>query len=126
MIKPVQCLRTFIACALVALWLPASMHCLLEDAGWLPKDESCAASPAGTHAHADGCQFENGGVHFPSVKVFVPSSDFLPLLVLHPAPVAEPAFFSAAYASSRLVELVSSWQFTCRAALPVRAPSLLS
>ncbi|ODU23963.1 MAG: hypothetical protein ABS95_02620 [Verrucomicrobia bacterium SCN 57-15] len=112
---------------MVALWLPGSMHCLLEDTGWLPKDGSCATSPAGSHDQSDGCQFENGGVQFQPVKVFVPSFNFIPLMVLlHVSPAAEPTLFLPARDSSRLVELVHSWQFTRRAALPVRAPSIAS
>jgi hypothetical protein len=117
--------KAVIACLMLALWVPASMHCLLEDAGWLAKDESCASAPAGTHDQRDGCQFENGGVQFQAIKVTVPSFDFVASLVRHLSEAPEPSFLPSREPDV-LVELVRSWQFTRRAALPVRAPSLLS
>src|SRR5678815_1412208 len=118
MIYLVERLRAIVACVMVALWLPASMHCLLEDAGWLPKDESCAAAPAGTHDQEDGCQFESGGVQFQATKVTIPSFDFLAVLLRH---LPEPAELSSGLISHEpdiLVELVHAWQFTYRTALP--------
>jgi hypothetical protein len=121
-----QRLKAVIACLMLAVWLPASMHCLLEDAGLFPKDESCASSPAGTHDYGDGCQFENGGVQFQALKVFIPNFDFVAVLLSDMPEPVEPLILSTSEHADALAELVRIWQFTHRTALPVRAPSILS
>lgn len=121
----VQRLKAIIACLMVALWVPASMHCLLEDAGWLAKDESCANAPAGTHDQRDGCQFESSGVQFQALKVAIPSFEFVAVLVRDLPEPAEPSFLFSREPDV-LSELIHSWQFTHRTALPIRAPSTLS
>jgi hypothetical protein len=124
--KLMQRLKAVIACVMLAFWVPASMHCLLEDAGWLPKDESCASSPTGTHDQGDGCQFENGRVQLQALKVSIPSFDLIAVLLPDlPEPFA-PLMVTPSDHASTLAELVHTWQFTHRAALPVRAPSILS
>ncbi len=122
MVNPV---RTLVALLLLACWLPASMHCSLEDAGWLPKDESCASAPIG-HGQDDGCQFENGGVHFQAAKVIVPSFSFAFAVLSYIAPAIPAHSLHFTVESETPFELAQGWQFSLRAALPVRAPSLFS
>ncbi|HVY71665.1 MAG TPA: hypothetical protein VHH73_17170 [Verrucomicrobiae bacterium] len=119
-------LKTFLACVMVALWLPASMHCLLEDAGWVPMDESCASSPAGSHDQGDGCQFESGGAQFVPVKVAAPAFNPVAVLLRNLPEPNDPSIFPVSSGLDGAGELARSWHFTCRAALPVRAPSRLS
>jgi len=122
----VKQIRALVALLLVAVWLPASVHCLLEDAGWFPKDESCASAPPGTHCQEDGCQFEDGGVHFQAAKIIVPSCSFASPIVSFIAPPIPVHSLVLATESEILVKLAQGWQFSFRTALPVRAPSLFS
>lgn len=101
------------------------MHCALEDAGWLTKDQSCAQAPVGTHDQRDGCQFETFGVQFQAVKPTIPAIDLYAFSAVIQAPQLEPCF-ALIQETSELVQRIRAWQFTYRAALPPRAPSLLS
>ena len=121
----VKQVRGLVALLLLAVWLPASMHCSLEDAGWLPKDESCASAPSG-HGRDDGCEFENGGVHFQAAKVIIPSFSFTFVVLSYIAPEIPARSLFFAFESEFPFELAQCWQFSFRAALPVRAPSLFS
>ena len=57
-----------VAVFLVAAWLPASSHCVLESAGFLLVDSCCVEKTASEaphdadHSECQSCQFESGGV----------------------------------------------------------------
>ena len=113
---------------MVALWLPAASHCLLEDIGWIHEDPAAADGDFG-HDAADGnCHLVASN---PSLKWLGLTED---ILLWNPGLLAVDWSFEAlpnvskpdvpgtAPPSKRL----HCWQFLFRAALPARAPSLAS
>jgi hypothetical protein len=119
---------------LVALWLPATLHCQLENLGIeliACVDQPAEAAPAEETCCADsGCQFlESGGFALAKSKLAVflppalPGSDAqgirpAALPVLAPDPVAP--------GQDETLPLRRTWQFVRRAALPARAPDVLN
>ncbi len=119
------------ALLLVALWLPATLHCQLENAGF-DLFFACADQAAHTKGAAcsgDACQvLESGQIALSKSRI-----DFaaLPLLacacvscfqhLVLPAPA--PEIF--AVRQDETLPLQRTWQFARHAALPARAPSLV-
>lgn len=113
---------------LLALWLPATLHCDLEAAGLAPASMECRDEHADA-AHADdNCDVVENGIYkaaSATLKIFAPT-----LLAAGPCPsVALPAppVFIPPLAPERTdspPELTRTWQFLARAALPARAPGL--
>src|SRR5438093_11872788 len=121
---------------LVAFWLPASSHALLESAGFIHQHHADHDTDStGSQEHdTDGHDAADGKCALSSTHVSVPVPDAVatPILicVLH-----------LGWTSERHVELQPSglpppgtappqlsqrWQFSFRTALPARAPSLIS
>ena len=123
---------------LVALWLPASSHPLLEAAGLIHDhhdDHDGDSDASGSHEHhADDHEVADGNCLLTSTDVSVT----VPTPVTPPLPIGlpdgEPAqgpcgvCDSPGHAPPGLAppELSHRWQFSSRAALPVRAPSVAS
>jgi hypothetical protein len=128
-------LRRLLALALVALWLPATLHCALEAAG-LDDLFHCVndlhqpckhAAPSDTPADAcnliEDASFKpaNDTALLPPPALCAGLLRFVapnPTLVLTPPPSG---------LSDRIEpppEVARTWHFTARAALPSRAPSL--
>lgn len=116
---------------LVALWLPATLHCQLEGLG-LDALFACAGQPVDT-AHTangdcadDGCQTLEEGQFALSKSKIDPA--ILPVLACvcvacfqHLAlPAPAPEIF--AVRQDETLPLQRTWQFARRAALPARAP----
>ena len=140
-VAPVKCVRIALVLALLALWVPASSHALLEHAGWIHEhhheeaadhdhDHDADHGPAkGTdHDAADGiCRVESGSVDAPAPQIchvwllsaFALCGDLSSL-------TEEPDYSGPSPPGTAPPEVRVSWQFSYRAALPVRAPSLLS
>ncbi len=129
-IVPVKPFRLFVAVLLLALWVPATSHCLMESAGLMPTVFSCTddcapGAPGGQDAD-DAC----AALESASYKL---SDDALAIISICP-PVLALAFllgesFSSAPSSPPLPTIAPpalpvTWQFLQRAALPVRSPSL--
>ena len=130
----VRWLKTVVTTLLLALWLPASSHALLQQAGWIHTDHADAEGDSDTdndHDVADGI------CHVASTQVQVPQPD----LSGSPMPFSslDFAFVLGALLETPLAaphgpdppgtappELSHTWQFSSRASLPPRAPSLLS
>ncbi len=118
--------------ALLALWLPATMHCRLEMAGFLPAHDACAAEHSGgsgTDCKDDVCPTVEEALFkdsAPALAIAAPPECHLPgnlaLLPVLFAGFAEPALAFVHHASPP--ELRVAWQFITRAAPPARAPSL--
>jgi hypothetical protein len=116
---------------LALLWFPVTSHCLLELAGLIHQDPCCETRSTGaSHGHdaADGiCQIESSGCALPKTQTS-PCAPFPGLLLPDPADVlagsADPA--PSPPANSPPHWLALTWHFSCRAALPPRAPSLLA
>lgn len=130
--------RTIVTLLLLALWLPASSHSLLETAGLIhdqhDQHDDHDDPSSGSHAHhtddhevADGhCLLSSTDVSLP-----VPAVTLTPLLICLLGIDGEPELggpCTSGLAPPGVAppELALSWQFFFRAALPVRAPSLAS
>lgn len=128
---------------LVAVWLPASSHALLESAGLIHQhpeshahdDQHADSSPADSHDHdvdnhaaADGqCLIPSAKVQFskPDVLAFGIQFIFVLAAVVRQLP-DEAVFFGLSPPGAAPPEFSHRWQFASRAALPVRAPSFIS
>jgi hypothetical protein len=132
----VKWLRKGIAVALLALWLPATLHCQLET---IPGLEflSCCQHPDGDKGAAqherdcanDGCAEVESGLYTLEKTQVAPAKSLLELAPVSIAPTeTRPPQDHAALPdlSSPPPELDSTWHFLVRAALPVRAPALAS
>ena len=122
----------FLLFALLALWLPATLHCKLEAAGVFEEhctDEGLPGTDAG--CTDDACPtIEEGFYKDSAVKLVVPSPaechipDCCALLLAADRFVTESALSPVRHAPPS--ELTVRWQFLTRAAPPARAPSLNS
>jgi hypothetical protein len=124
------------AVLLLALWVPATLHCRLEQALSLELLSCCPHEGVDkTPAHhesdcaSDGCATVESGFYKQEEPQARPGRP-LPVLVVVPAPHLDDGpkrVWSSVPVVSRVPsELAKSWQFSCRAALPVRAPSFPS
>ena len=119
-------LKTIVAMALLALWIPATSLCLAENAGLVANSDHCGgcpssqASPCCTLASAAYKLDDNGSVIVPwpgnSVSLFRDTVEVHPPLLI----------CLAGYGCESPPELRSSWQFCARAAANPRAPSFIS
>jgi len=133
----VQRLRRILALALVALWLPATLHCALEAAGLddffhcvndlhAPCDHS---SPA--DLPVDACNvIEDASFKPASDTAVLPPPSFCACLLCFVVPSPVLALSSPPSGLTARIEpppeVARTWHFTARAAPPSRAPSLLS
>lgn len=118
--------------ALLALWLPATLHCRLEAAGVF--DAHCSETPAaqtGEECADDVCPTVEQGLYKDSsatIAVTAPAECHVPdccaLLLALDRLVVEPVLSPVRHAPPS--ELTVGWQFLTRAAPPARAPSLNS
>jgi hypothetical protein len=122
-------LHRAVGMSLLALWLPAALHCKLENVRGLEFLRCASDTPTSSDCEGDSCQVVESG----SYKI--PENNQI---------VALPLFFEVVSHTSALVsdsliqdiclrppltpppELPKSWQFISRTALPVRAPSFAS
>jgi len=120
-----------VAVTLLALWVPATMHCTLETTPGFSFLQSCCgadeAPPLDQDCAQDLCSVVESGLY----KIEDPST-FAPSLVVlltfaaldwmaEPPAASVPDFFPASTAPPDLPKV---WQFSQRTALPPRAPSL--
>ena len=117
---------------LLGLWLGASNHCKLEEIPGLSFLVCCDHDGAAPHqdndCDTDGCaQLEDGLYKTEDSKVAVMSASFLPVCV--PTVPEMQACVQNAFTDFLPVaspELSVTWQFSFRAALPPRAPTIVS
>lgn len=124
--------RTLLTLLLVALWPLVTSHCDLEQ---LPGFEflACADEAAATHAESD-CEtdtcasVESGFYKTEDTPQLVPTPPSIPSELLRTilTEPTQPAAVSQVTFDSAPPELPKVWQFSCRTALPPRAPSLAS
>lgn len=128
-------LAKFAALLLLALWLPATLHCRLEGVGLAGLFTCPEASAQAEHsddntAHADNCQTIESGQFAVIKSRIVPALLPAPVCVfvhclLHVAPPAPaPEIFACSQTEPLLLQ--RTWQFVRRAALPARAPDLIA
>ncbi len=133
--------KQFAVLLLVAIWLPASSHALLQHAGLIheqhehehdahadtdhhPSDaDDRREHDANDHAAADGlCLLASAKVQVPTPGL-VTLSVWLTALITLPADSGETALHSGlSPPGTAPPELSHIWQFSFRTALPVRAP----
>jgi hypothetical protein len=116
-------LKALLAAGLLALWMPATSFCLLENAGLLAKNDGCCNEqsseehPCCVLASAVYKMDESGAAMLPSLPQLLAVSTDLATLdcsARHLVRVAECGVSPP--------ELSASWQFSSRAALAPRAP----
>jgi hypothetical protein len=119
-------LKTIVAVALLALWIPATSLCLAENAGLVVDIDHCSdsplsqASPCCVLASAAYKPDDNRAAVLPSLGNSVPVSG--DATELHPPLVV----CLAGNGCESPPELRSSWQFCARAAANPRAPSFVA
>ena len=121
-------LRAVVAIALLALWLPATLHCELETLGVFAACEHCHddADGATEESGADGCAtVENGGYRIDAFVLKAPEAPFLLVLFVVPPPDGEARSTGDWDATAAPLHVRRTWQFAARAAPPSRAPALL-
>ena len=117
-------LRSITACLLLALWLPATLHCSLEQVGVFGEQVACANDCANDH-----CAVLEDGLFKPTtVAVKVPAPSLLVclccLIEITPETIIVPLVSPERTDSPP--ELARTWQFALRAAPLPGAPSLVS
>ena len=139
-VKPVHIIVTLL---LLALWLPASSHALLQHVGFIHQihahdehaDDGHAADSPGSHEHdTNNHDAADGLVLAPAGKVQAPLPVLAPMLAWLTLPLVMALHESSGSAlhsglstpGTAPPELSPCWQFSSRTALPVRAPSLAS
>ena len=121
-LSAVKRLKAMIAILMLALWVPATSHELLESAGVIHQPHAAADSDH-DHAAADGLVLLPSSVNAPvtgaALVCLLPAISFL-----LPEPVE--TRLTHQIDSGTSPPLPNAWQFVHRAALPVRAPSFAS
>lgn len=134
MSRAVNSARRIAALLLLALWLPALLHCRLEAAGVLFGtgccDEDHASAPATPEScDSDSCGVAEGEFTAPSSTAVAASAPVLHacLLDLELAwtafPLSPPPPEGIVEAAAAPREFIRTWAFVVRAAPPPRAPA---
>lgn len=123
-------LLKLVALFLVALWLPATMHCAMEAAGVTRGDHhssSCQDMCKDDTCHTiEGVSFTKTSNTLRALPPAV-SSLYLCLLNLLPPPVlVDQSAANPAGDPPEIQALDHTWQFARRAALPARAPDVVA
>lgn len=127
-----QFLRRLVALAVLALWLPTTLHCALEAAGVAFGDSCCAEDASAEGCEVDGCQTVEGEFRLSTpVQLTAPApmaaASFLLCPRLVPAiPPAPPPVTGVITAAEAPREFIRAWCFALRAAPAPRAPSVVS
>lgn len=126
-------LRSLVALVVLALWLPATLHCALEAAGFDPFFPCADEHQVGTHEEAtrDSCDVVEGSAFKPSFNTAtVPPPEFsagLPCFSVQLRPlVLTPSVTGVSELVAAPPEVARTWRFLMRAAPPPRAPSSVS
>lgn len=115
-----------ISLLLLALWLPATQHCALEDTGLVA--QTCQDNCAGGNSEKDGCRIVEDGAYKPATNILkAPAPSLLAcvcFLCLQPAPqVLADGQFLPGEQVQRSESRIAAWHFVRRAAPLPGAPS---
>jgi hypothetical protein len=129
----VNILKRTIALTFLALWLPVSTHCSLETIpGFNLLDLCCdtaSSASAKDDCSRDNCAEIEAGLYRVEDNPALSPGLSVVLAMTSPVeirPMPEPTAKAFPSTDSSPPELISTWQFSLRAALPVRAPSSVS
>lgn len=121
-------LFSIVALLLLAIWLPATLHCDLEAAGLAPSAVACHDDHCTSEHSADNCSLIEDGSFRASadtLKVASPNLvSFCACLLCGAAISISPPMLAVEPSIAPPLELKVGWQFVVRAAPPARAPSL--
>ena len=127
-------LRRFIAVALLALWLPATLHCAIEAAGieFTAHDDHHASTSCKDVCTDDACHSiegvslnkTNSGLR--ACPPAIASLDNFLFNLLSPPLATDRLTVPFAHDPPEVQRLHRTWQFVRRAALPARAPDLIA
>jgi hypothetical protein len=127
----VRLLKSILTLLLAVAWVPLTAHCQIEKLTGLEL-LSCSCPAADTScddSHSDGacCGWESGQYQLPQGQptVAAPLVAVVPMVMLA-VEVRLPAKPASPVESAPLPRPPKPWQFSLRAALPVRAPSVTS
>jgi len=121
----VKSIRVIAACLLALVWAPLTSHCQLES---IPGLEflHCASEATDSSCCDDSCtSVESGAYKVPDYQNPVPPVERSIVLHFSISTPAEEGQLPVHPADAPL-ELLPTWQFSLRTALPVRAPSFVS
>ena len=128
-------LAKLVSLVLIAVWLPATLHCRLEGLGLdalfaCPVQTADAGHTDNDSCADDGCQtVEAGQFAFSKSRVapaVLPSPDACLVYCLLQVAPASPVPQIFASHQTETLPLQRTWQFARRAALPARAPDVLN
>jgi hypothetical protein len=119
-------LKTVMATVLLAMWMPATSLCLLENAGLVAKNDDCPASQSSEASPC--CALASAAYKIDENRQVAvhPHADVMSVLVDLALLIWPPNQFSRGESGVSPPELSKSWQFSFRAALTPRAPSSAS
>ena len=128
----VRRLKAIVGWVLLVVWLPATSLCLVERAGWLADDECCPSaapkpSPSKPSSDSACCTLASATYKADEDAQLHVTAPLVPWGSIFEEPVAdsEPVPVAGHLDDLGPPELRPSWQFTFRAALPPRAPTIL-
>jgi hypothetical protein len=127
-------LKTMFTLLLAIVWLPLTSHCLLLESASNLATLACCTHDSTPSEHSTGCEsgacsvVEDAQYRCSEDRIVVPAVDRLVEIEL-PAAVEltlDPSEQLAQPHQNDWLESRSHWQFSSRAALPPRAPSIVS
>lgn len=119
--------RSIVAALLLAVWLPATLHCAMESAGVLTSHSTACCSDGQTCADDNCGVLETGAYRSGGASAQVAAPDLLACVCLLCPPLVPIATSESPLAPSvvdRPLDWVPVWRFVQRAAPSPRAPSL--
>ena len=126
-------LKTVLPLALVAFWLPATLHCQLEELPGLQFLACCDHETKSPHqdddCRTDSCAMVEDGLYKTNESTGSVVSSAVQLMegfAFAPSTATQSAGRHILRATDIPAELPATWQFSQRTALPPRAPSLVS
>lgn len=124
--------KAIVALLLAMIYLPATGHCLLEQAGWLSPGGDCCEQTASADGSQNascpyGCCPIEKAVYFSAsgnaASTVIAEIPVCMVIVVLPLTANEPHLISP---DTSPPILPNAWQFSFRTALPPRAPSFVS